>query len=439
MSLYRCSATDVTAERVQDLVGQAQPESLTLEYKERFTSRIVESIAAMANSYGGLILVGVTDKNGPDRLVGVPETTITQIVNACHEKLEPPWQPEIIPVPFSGDGGTLVLVVRVDADRAPRPILIDGAAYIRLHGRNAKADRGRLAQLFAELTAPAISSSWPIQAPMLPSHTDGSPRVDFMLRSGLVMSVESAASWRPLSESAVDELTNTLNKSALASVLFAWLGSFRIQNLNSFHRSGLNRARRARLVWQAVVDANVRYPIEAIAELSMPGSYGDTTSHLIFTIDVVARISSMLAEQHDESAARAWRLDIPDLYGLCDGLTASLVDPALKRALAAISGIEPEVVPQPTHLHFVTGQQVSDLLNLHGLAPIDEAGHSQGAHLVANPTYDLSTPAERDRQIDDWMQHIALDAGLRGMETLLTELHDWRNASLRRAHRSAGV
>jgi predicted HTH transcriptional regulator len=90
-SLFACASADVTLDRVRDLVGQGQgqPESLRLEYKEKFTPRLVDSVTAMANSYGGLIIVGVTDAQRENRLVGVPEQTITQIVNACHEKLEP--------------------------------------------------------------------------------------------------------------------------------------------------------------------------------------------------------------------------------------------------------------------------------------------------------------------------------------------------------------
>lgn len=152
-SLFACRADDVTLERVRDLVAVGQPESLTLEYKESYAQKIPDSVAAMANSYGGLILVGVTERNVPDRITGVPEPTIVQIVNACHQKLEPPWEPEIIPVALPGTDGLMVLVVRVDPAKAPRPLLIGGAAPIRLHGRNAVADLPRLTQLVNE-TAP---------------------------------------------------------------------------------------------------------------------------------------------------------------------------------------------------------------------------------------------------------------------------------------------
>ena len=84
MSLFACAAADVTLERVEELVDQAPPESLTLEFKERYSQGVVKSVAAMANSYGGLILIGVTDRPLPNRLVGVPDTAIVQVANACH-------------------------------------------------------------------------------------------------------------------------------------------------------------------------------------------------------------------------------------------------------------------------------------------------------------------------------------------------------------------
>jgi predicted HTH transcriptional regulator len=129
----------------------------------------------MANTYGGLILVGVTDQPGPDRLAGVPEQAVVQIVNACHEQLEPPWEPEVIPVPLAADAaGQYILVIRVDPVRAPRPLLISGAAPIRLQGRNATADRARLAQLFRESPLPLRGAGRRLNPPDLPAAEDGS-------------------------------------------------------------------------------------------------------------------------------------------------------------------------------------------------------------------------------------------------------------------------
>jgi len=249
-SLFACRPEDVTLERVRELVAVGQPESLTLEYKESFAQKIPDSVAAMANSYGGLILVGVTERNPDDRIMGEPETTIVQIVSACHQKLEPPWEPEIIPVPLPDTDNLTVLVVRVDPARAPRPLLIQGAAPIRLHGRNAVAGRDRLAQLITE-TAPQVNSVGQ-RLPMLdlPADQDGQPTADFLIRTGMFVPVDASATWRPLSERAVDGFATALNNSPLHRQLHNFCCSLGDGGMNPFHREGYNRARTVRLLWQ---------------------------------------------------------------------------------------------------------------------------------------------------------------------------------------------
>jgi hypothetical protein len=253
-SLFNSRAADMTLDQVRELVSQNLPESLTLEFKETYSPGLVTSVAAMANGYGGLILVGVTYQAQPNRLVGVHEATVVQIVNACHDKLEPPWEPQILPVALGGGSQSYVLVVRVDHTRAPRPVLIDGHAPIRLQGRNARADRGSLARLFSETSAPGQAVGRLVSPPELPASQDGSPAADFVIRSGLVLPVSEAATWRPLSERSMGLLAAALNTSPLTDVLGWWTGNLEITGINPFHRSGFNRARHARLAWQAVTD-----------------------------------------------------------------------------------------------------------------------------------------------------------------------------------------
>jgi hypothetical protein len=80
------------------------------------------------------------------------------------------------------------------------PVLIDGAAPIRLQGRNATADRARLAQLFSESPRLTRSAGRRLPAPDLPSTPEGEPSADFIIRAGMLIPVDDAATWRPLSE-----------------------------------------------------------------------------------------------------------------------------------------------------------------------------------------------------------------------------------------------
>lgn len=421
-TLFASSAADVTLERVRQLVSQNLPEGLTLEYKETYTSNLVKSVAAMANSYGGIILVGVQDGSGADRLAGVSEEAILQITNACHDSFEPPWEPEIIPVPLDDGSGTLILVVRIDFKRAPRPVLMNGSAPIRLQGRNAIADRDRLAALFAGSTNISASSQQVLPQPTLPTRADGTPDADFVLRSGFWLPLGEAAGWRPLPERGVDQLADALNRSALGGMLHRWAERLHFSGLNLFDRRGLNRARRARLVWQAAPPVPAALcPIEAIAHLSLPEPRGAAAASASFTVDVVMRLGALFegARERGWPVTSQWRVTAFDLHETIDGLLAGLVERQVVNVLAEIAGIDPVMVPQPSGAHFITGPAVADLLAPEGLAPITEAGASHGANLVGDPSLDLSDLEDRQGQVDNWVQQIALDAGLRGMESVL--------------------
>jgi Schlafen, AlbA_2 len=127
-SLPYSAESDVTIERARALVRQVGPESPTVEYKEQMADTIAKGVAALASTYGGPLLVGVTD----GRVVkGVKEKAIESVAEHCAAKIEPPWVPEIIPVPLGQGSDLYVLVLLVIPGSHPRPLLVDGVAYAR--------------------------------------------------------------------------------------------------------------------------------------------------------------------------------------------------------------------------------------------------------------------------------------------------------------------
>jgi len=394
------------------------PESLTLEYKQQYTDKIPTSIAAMANTYGGIVLVGVAEGGG-DRLLGVPEDTIVRIVSACHAKLEPPWEPEIVPVQLPGRPELFILVVRIDPAQAPRPLLERGAAPIRLHGRNAIADRPRLESLFEQSNVPRNISRFQAPAPQIARDSKGEPEADFMVSTGLAIPLSNDAAWRPLSERGIDNLASSLNGSPLSDRLQAWNLVIGREGHRPFSPAGLNRSRHARLAWLSVPDVNGIHPIEAVATALIPETYGQSASFLQFTVDVTLRESAFL-KVFDGLDAQAVSIEADDLRGLLQDLCATLTNRDVTRRLAEMSGTDLELVRQPNVVHFVTGPPVIDLLSSHGLTPIPDAGTSRGARLLTNPARDLGDDLDRRDQVAEWMIQIALDAGLRGMEALIS-------------------
>ncbi|MEU3883069.1 AlbA family DNA-binding domain-containing protein [Streptomyces californicus] len=422
-SLFAASAADLTIERIRALAARLdQVESLTLEYKSEYSTGLVTTIAAMANTYGGMILVGINDRVEPgvERVVGVDaQATIDQIVSGCSTMLDPPWEPAFFNVPFDDGSGRSIVVVRVDANVAPRPVLIKLKAPIRLSGRNATADRTRLLQLAREEQfATVLPMGQNVMSPNLARDVEGKATADFILRTGINIPMGEAGAWRPLSEKTVVALAQALNGSAFPAALHN-LGSGAIDYTTGFRPLGHNRARKARLVWQATGrPAEKTHLIEAVVSVELPEIYGAAASAAAsVTIDVIARVC-----QYAEGRGNlGWkhRYAVPDLAVLFDGLLKTAVDPKVVAEIARIADIDTALVAQPRELHLVADRQVKELLHSGGLQEIPDAGASAGGVFCSNPALNLRSATDRQEQVDDWLRQLGLDAGLTGMESLV--------------------
>ncbi|WP_276941598.1 MULTISPECIES: helix-turn-helix domain-containing protein [Ferrimicrobium] len=423
-TLFSCAVDDVTLERVLDLVNQGEPEGLTLEYKRQRTSKIAESVAAMANTYGGIILVGIADGTDDQRLVGISEQEVTGVASSLHDTLEPPWEPELIPVKMSNEGNRYILVIRVDHTVAPRPILIKGAAPVRLQGRNGVADRSRLRELFAD--NPAATH---FESAMVPPinirerRPDGSIAYDFVIKTGLVLPLGDAATWRPFSEQHAAALMNALEGPLLEMLPNAWWQHF-LPEWKSFEREGFNRSRNVKAVMRFERLGSSVPIVEVIAEAKAPQIYGITSGTLQFTLDIIGRIRECQASDHaDQDGGKSWRLQIADLLILLDGLIALMTKGDVTTSLAHLAGIDLLRVGQPRRVYFQTGVPVNELLAFDGLKTIVDSGSSYGTSgLLADPSLDFTDLSDRRQQVERWMNQIALDAGLLGMEQALAQI-----------------
>ena len=69
-------------------------ESDTIEFKEKFDERTIESAVAFANTKGGIIFIGVSDKNNI-KGIKIGKETINQWVNQISHSTDPRIIPEI--------------------------------------------------------------------------------------------------------------------------------------------------------------------------------------------------------------------------------------------------------------------------------------------------------------------------------------------------------
>jgi hypothetical protein len=197
--LYAAPSSKVDYERVRAFVAGAEDaslfsESLTLEVKEKLhKSNVAEAVAALSNTDGGIVLVGVKDKDamGADRIVGVPKSEHDSVASSLHS-LIPEAIPEIITVAIPG-GDRLILVLRVDADAVPHPVMVSGKVLIRIPGHSVPADRRRVLDLAArDHASPGTEHArinverrpWqPKDITLWPDDTDGK---EARLRSGVL-------------------------------------------------------------------------------------------------------------------------------------------------------------------------------------------------------------------------------------------------------------
>jgi hypothetical protein len=197
--LYAAHASSVDYELVRAFVVGAEDaslfsESLTLEVKEKLhKGNVAEAVAALSNTDGGIVLVGVKDKDatGEGRIVGVAKSEHDSVASSLHS-LIPEAMPEIIPVAIPGSD-RLVLVLRVDADAVPHPVVVSGKVLTRIPGHSVPADRRRVLDLAArDQASPGTEQArmnverrpWqPKDITLWPNDTDGK---EAKLRSGVL-------------------------------------------------------------------------------------------------------------------------------------------------------------------------------------------------------------------------------------------------------------
>ena len=66
--LFTKEITKITYQDVVDFCNQQISESINLDYKKAFPANLEKTIAAFANTMGGLIVIGVEDKDSKPKL-----------------------------------------------------------------------------------------------------------------------------------------------------------------------------------------------------------------------------------------------------------------------------------------------------------------------------------------------------------------------------------
>jgi hypothetical protein len=149
-SLYRLIHEFTSMDRS---IGDRPREGYLLDYKEDVSDRFLRSVAAFANTFGGLLIVGVTELDGrPDKLAGVfvRGELKTKIASMIAANLFPCPQFEIAECELPTDAERKLSVVRVR--ETPEICLLakkgeTHPVYVRIEDQSAPADASQLRAL----------------------------------------------------------------------------------------------------------------------------------------------------------------------------------------------------------------------------------------------------------------------------------------------------
>ncbi len=136
---------------VCELIKQGENERV--EFKENLDiKKILVAVSAFANTHGGLIIIGVRDRDGKVVGVQIGKETPAKLANEIAQNTEP----EVIPrLRIERCEDREVIVVEVD-EHPVKPVMVRGRAYRRVGNSNRKLTPKEISELFEE----SVGLSW---------------------------------------------------------------------------------------------------------------------------------------------------------------------------------------------------------------------------------------------------------------------------------------
>ncbi len=150
--LFTSPINTITWAEIEDFCNQQIKEGANLDYKENFPNDLAKTLAAMANTFGGIILIGIeeTENNTPKLPIkGIEfkrglEEKVTSII---FSNIVPAFLPEI-QVCKNDDGERAVIVIRIpQSAQAPHAIAKNTKVYVRTGNKNEPEELATLDQL----------------------------------------------------------------------------------------------------------------------------------------------------------------------------------------------------------------------------------------------------------------------------------------------------
>lgn len=439
--------------RLQQIVAQNDLERGRIEYKGELGDghTTLEAIAALANTFGGVILVGVDEKQqGLDRLTGVGPKEHDRLARMCWDKLVPPYDPEIVPVRLD-TADKYVLVVLVDPERVRRPVMVSQGKKIpvRLDGSNKPADWYRLRELFAESQASTPSPGLPPSGNFFPPA--GISRPDLGIRGRLLITGPRGRS-HYITETARSAILATLNdsgtpltgqRSTFGDLMHTWVhGSS--WGITPWHFKGRTSASDLNAQWHGLAPGG-RALTQACATVQMANS-GPQRDSVTITLDALLT-DPRRAEDGDvlkavfesgEDVSHLRKLDpspfihLGALHRLMRDMLGTLWGPVGARASLGIFG-QPLGPPAEFDIAVFTVEREATPSRV----PLNQCAHFGAARLIPGntplpwtqippikPDHQLLDQPDQDQAVREWTEWLAIHNGYENIEEELAKYLD---------------
>jgi len=166
-TLYSKDISKIIFDDIEAFFNLKIREGLRLEYKSDFPSDLSKYIVAMANTAGGIILIGISANqttNEPEEISGISlvKGLEERVINICESNIKPILIPEIKVCPFKinellSEPDKTVLLIRIaESEVSPHICLRNNGIWIRLHNRCALADLETIERLIEKRDKSAI-------------------------------------------------------------------------------------------------------------------------------------------------------------------------------------------------------------------------------------------------------------------------------------------
>ena len=157
---YLPSKTNI--DTIKNLIEQGTPESRAIEYKKELPNLndkakkdILNSITALANTNGGMLIYGVAAKDGiPEKIVGIEKNTIDGAkltITSCIQTLTTPpiTQYEIKEVDTSDENKSILIIFLAKSANGPHAVKSAGKLSYSVYARN---DAGKYPLDYMQIT-----------------------------------------------------------------------------------------------------------------------------------------------------------------------------------------------------------------------------------------------------------------------------------------------